>query len=197
MRETEEHERKLSEALRRENQQKQARRYEWEREAKEHERKLSEALRLENQQKQARRYEWEREEKEHERKSSEALRRENEEKQARRYEWEREVERHNREVKERREREAEEHNREVRERREREERERLRLNMFWTDPVSHTCTSYGTREYSALLVNIPEGYKLRVEACMATPVKIHGVEYKPKWCEDHVGVPLYCFRMST
>ena len=73
----------------------------------------------------------------------------------------------------------------------------VRDRLFWADPVSHTCTSYGTREYSALLVNVPEGYKLRVEACMATPIKIHGVEYKPKWCEDHVGVPLYGFRTGS
>ncbi|KAG2038376.1 hypothetical protein BDR03DRAFT_918621 [Suillus americanus] len=66
-----------------------------------------------------------------------------------------------------------------------EEDERLRLNMFWTDLASHPCTTYATREYTARLVNIPSCYNHRVEACMATPVKIHGVEYMPKWCEDH------------
>jgi hypothetical protein len=74
------------------------------------------------------------------------------------------------------------------ERQEREDR-RLRLNMFWTDLTSHACTTYATREYTARLVNIPSYYNRRVEACMAAPVKIHGVEYTPKWCEDHVGVP--------
>ncbi|KAG2746269.1 hypothetical protein P692DRAFT_20739196 [Suillus brevipes Sb2] len=57
--------------------------------------------------------------------------------------------------------------------------------MFWTDLTSHACTTYATREYTARLVNIPSYYNRRVEACMAAPVKIHGVEYTPKWCEDH------------
>ncbi|KAG0702053.1 hypothetical protein DFH29DRAFT_923572 [Suillus ampliporus] len=82
-------------------------------------------------------------------------------------------------------REEEEHKREVEERRKREQDERLRLNMFWTEPVSHTCTTYATREYTARLVNVPSYYDRRVEACMATPVQIHGTDYTPKWCEDH------------
>ncbi|KAG0702049.1 hypothetical protein DFH29DRAFT_999692 [Suillus ampliporus] len=82
-------------------------------------------------------------------------------------------------------REVEEHRREVEERQRREEEERLRLNMFWTEPESHLCTTYDTRTYTARLVNVPSYYNRRVEACMATPVKIHGVEHKPKWCEDH------------
>ncbi|KAG2056004.1 hypothetical protein BDR06DRAFT_953415 [Suillus hirtellus] len=81
--------------------------------------------------------------------------------------------------------EVEEHKRELEERRKHEEEERLRLNMFWTDLASHTCTTYATREYTARLVNVPSYYNRRVEACMATPVEIHGVEYTPKWCEDH------------
>ncbi|KAG2105742.1 uncharacterized protein F5147DRAFT_579342 [Suillus discolor] len=81
--------------------------------------------------------------------------------------------------------EDKEHEREVEEKRKHEEEERLRLNMFWTDLTSHRCTSYATREYTARLVNVPSYYNRRVEACMATPVTIHGVEYTPKWCEDH------------
>jgi hypothetical protein len=100
------------------------------------------------------------------------------EKLARRVQWEREVE---------------EHDRDIKERKTREEEERLRLNMFWTDPESHACTMYGTRKYTARLVNIPGDYNRRVEACMATPIQIHGIEYKAKWCEDHVGLPiLFC-----
>ncbi|KAG2156827.1 uncharacterized protein EDB93DRAFT_1247019 [Suillus bovinus] len=83
------------------------------------------------------------------------------------------------------ENEVKNHEREVEERRKHEEEERLRLNMFWTDLASHTCTTYATREYTAQLVNVPSYYNRRVEACMATPVKIHGVDYTPKWCEDH------------
>jgi len=116
-----------------------------------------------------------------------------------REQWGTEVEKHDREVEDRLrrdeehkshmheqwEREVEEHDREVEERRKHEEEERLRLNMFWTDLASHTCTTYATREYTARLVNVPSYYNRRVEACMATPVKIHGIEYMPKWCEDH------------
>ncbi|KAG1729265.1 hypothetical protein EDB19DRAFT_125373 [Suillus lakei] len=82
-------------------------------------------------------------------------------------------------------REAEEHKREMEERRKHEEEGCLRLNTVWTDLESHTCTSYGTREYTARLANIPSYYNRRVDACMAAPVQIHGVEYTPKWCEDH------------
>jgi len=82
-------------------------------------------------------------------------------------------------------REIEKHNRDIKERKRHEDEERLRLNMFWTHPESHTCTTYGTREYTARLVNVPGDYNRRVEACMATPIQIHGVEYKTKWCEDH------------
>ncbi|KAG2116128.1 hypothetical protein DEU56DRAFT_905211 [Suillus clintonianus] len=116
-----------------------------------------------------------------------------------REQWGTEVEEHNHQIEVRKKREEEErnrirerwgrevegHDREVEERRRREEEERLRLNMFWTDLKSHTCTSYGTREYTARLVNVPSNYNRRVEACMATKVQIHGTEYTPKWCEDH------------
>ncbi|KAG1748347.1 uncharacterized protein EDB91DRAFT_1314984 [Suillus paluster] len=67
----------------------------------------------------------------------------------------------------------------------REEEERFRLNMFWTNLKSQTCTAYGTREYTARLVNVPSHYNRRVDACMATPIEIHGVNYTTKWCEDH------------
>ncbi|KAG1851954.1 hypothetical protein F4604DRAFT_1806505 [Suillus subluteus] len=112
-----------------------------------------------------------------------------------REQWGTEVEEHSREMerlkrdenrtREQWKKEEDGHEREVEERRKHEEEERLRLNMFWTDPTSHTCTTYATREYTARLVNVPSYYNRRVEACMATPIKIHGVEYMPKWCEDH------------
>jgi hypothetical protein len=88
-------------------------------------------------------------------------------------------------------REIEEHDHDIKERKRREEEERLRLNMFWTDPESHTCTTYGTREYTARLLNVPGDYNRRVEACMATPIQVHGVEYKTKWCKDYVGLPFH------
>ncbi|KAG2038375.1 hypothetical protein BDR03DRAFT_1091227 [Suillus americanus] len=79
----------------------------------------------------------------------------------------------------------EDNDRILEERQKHEEEERLRLNMFWTNLASHTCTTYATREYTARLVNVPSYYNRRVEACMATPIKIHGTEYMPKWCEDY------------
>ncbi|KAG1748336.1 uncharacterized protein EDB91DRAFT_1245044 [Suillus paluster] len=71
------------------------------------------------------------------------------------------------------------------ERQKHEEEERLKLNMFWTNPEPHACTTYGTREYTARLVNVPSYYNRSVEACMATAIQIHGANYTPKWCEDH------------
>ena len=120
---------------------------------------------------------WMRETEEYERNLSESIRRENQQRDARRVQWERE---------------EEEHRRYLEERQKREEEERQRMNMFWTDPESHTCISYGTREYTARLVNVPACYDRRVEACMATPIQIHGVEYKAKWCEDHVRLLYFC-----
>jgi hypothetical protein len=128
-----------------------------------------------------------------------------------REQWQTEGEEHKRDMEERRGREeqerivlrekwgreVEEHEREVEERRRHEEEERLRLNMFWTDVTSHACTTYATREYTARLVNVPSYYNRRVEACMATSVMIHGAEYTPKWCEDHVGVPAFLGSTSS
>ena len=123
-----------------------------------------------------------------------------------REQWMREKEEHDRGVEERRRREEEErvrvrerwmrekeeHDHGVEKRRRLEEEERLRLNMVWGDVQSDTtCTTYATREYTARLMNVPSYYDRRVEACMATPIQIHGVEYKPKWCEDHVGLPSF------
>ncbi|OAX38154.1 hypothetical protein K503DRAFT_650596, partial [Rhizopogon vinicolor AM-OR11-026] len=143
----------------------------WRRETKEHKQNLREALRRETQEKGARRAQWATEVEEHERHMNEAIRRENQEKEARRAQWAREVGQHNRDIEERQRR---------------EEEERQRLNMFWADPESHTCTSYGTAQaYTARLLNVPPNYNRRIEACMATPIQVHGVEYMAKRCEDH------------
>jgi hypothetical protein len=156
-------------------------REQWMRDREEHERNLTEAIRRELQDKQARRAQWATEKEEHERKYNEAILRENKEKEARRAQWESEVE---------------EHNRAIEERESREEHERLRLNILWSDPESHQCTTYGTREYTARLVNVPADYDRRVEACMVMPIQIHGVEYKTKWCEDHVGVAVFLVQIA-
>ncbi|KAH7906589.1 hypothetical protein BJ138DRAFT_1015975, partial [Hygrophoropsis aurantiaca] len=102
-----------------------------------------------------------------------------------RQEWASEVKRHD-EVREQWAREVENHNQAERERRQREADERLRLGMFWADLVGdHGCAAYATREYSARLTNVPEWYTHRIEACMDTPVVIHGITYKkPTRCVD-------------
>ncbi|OJA13866.1 hypothetical protein AZE42_08212 [Rhizopogon vesiculosus] len=146
-------------------------REQWMRETEEHERSLRETIRRETQEKGARRAQWATEIKDHERNLNEAIRRENQEKEARRAQWATE--------------EVEQHNRDIEERQRREKEEHQRLNIHWTDPESHTCTTYGTREYTGRLANIPEDYDRRVEACMAIPIQIHGVGYKANWCEDH------------
>jgi len=62
--------------------------------------------------------------------------------------------------------------------------ERLRLNLHWGDVDTHTCTTYATRGYSAQLLNLPTSWYDRVDACMATPLGIHGISYFPKYCDD-------------
>ncbi|KAG2156887.1 uncharacterized protein EDB93DRAFT_874224 [Suillus bovinus] len=145
-------------------------REQWLTEVEEHQRDVEERQRREEQDKILLREKWSREVEEHQRDLEERQRREERDRILLREKWSREVE---------------EHERKVEERRKREEEERLKLNMFWTDLASHTCTTYATREYTARLVNVPSYYNRRVEACMATPVKIHGLEYMPKWCDDH------------
>ncbi|KAF9235732.1 hypothetical protein BU15DRAFT_77661 [Melanogaster broomeanus] len=77
------------------------------------------------------------------------------------------------------------HDREIKEREAREEAERLRLNLVWVNEESHSCITYGTREYTARLANVPSGYKRGVEACKKTPLVIHDVSYLPHTCKDN------------
>ncbi|KAL4077955.1 hypothetical protein J3A83DRAFT_4218300 [Scleroderma citrinum] len=94
--------------------------------------------------------------------------------------WEIEVEDHRREMDEQRlkwKQEWEDHDRLERERRQ-------KMNMFWGEVEGHQCISYATREYTALLKNLPTNYPYRIEACKETPLEIHGVSYLPKDCED-------------
>ncbi|KAH0826282.1 hypothetical protein J3R83DRAFT_5755 [Lanmaoa asiatica] len=78
------------------------------------------------------------------------------------------------------------HEREMKEHARLEEEERMRLNLFWGRVEAHQCKTYGTREYTAVLMNLPMGWGRRVEACKATPLEIHGVTQMPKSCEDRV-----------
>ncbi|KAG2356075.1 hypothetical protein BDR07DRAFT_1613300 [Suillus spraguei] len=174
-------------------------REQWGTEVEQHNRDMEERRKSDEQKRILLREEWGKEVEEHEREVEERRKRDEQERIFLHEKWNREAEEHRREVEGRQKREeqernvlreewgkeVEEHEREVEKRRKYEEEERLRLNMFWTDLKSHTCTTYATREYTARLVNVPTYYNRRVEACMATSVKIHGVEYTPKWCEDH------------
>ena len=78
------------------------------------------------------------------------------------------------------------HEQELKERARREEEERKQLNLFWGRVEAHQCKTYGTREYTAVLMNLPGDLKWRVQACKATPLEVHGISQYPKSCEDLV-----------
>ncbi|EGO01662.1 hypothetical protein SERLA73DRAFT_177082 [Serpula lacrymans var. lacrymans S7.3] len=108
---------------------------------------------------------WERERLEHE----EELRKERQEKERQRQERERELE--------------ERHRREEQQRR--EEEERIRLGLYWDEVQSEGhCYAYGTREYTARLMNLPATYD-RMKGCWDTPITIHDVKLDhPYRCEN-------------
>ncbi|KAI6030184.1 hypothetical protein EDC04DRAFT_2712405 [Pisolithus marmoratus] len=104
-----------------------------------------------------------------------------------RLEWQREEEAQKHKMDRQREewkQEGKEHDRSERERRKQEKRERQKMNMFWDRVEARHCTTYATREYTALLRNLPADYPYRVEACKEIPLDVHGVSYLPKSCED-------------
>ncbi|KAF8551218.1 hypothetical protein OG21DRAFT_304263 [Imleria badia] len=78
------------------------------------------------------------------------------------------------------------HERELKERARREEEERQRLGLFWGHVETHECKTYGTREYTAVLMNLPANlnWERRFGACRATPLEVHGIAQMPKSCED-------------
>lgn len=78
------------------------------------------------------------------------------------------------------------HELELKERARREEEERKGLGLFWGHVEAHQCKTYGTREYTAVLMNLPMHWERRVEACKATPLEVHGITQMPKSCEDKV-----------
>ena len=107
-----------------------------------------------------------------------------------RLEWQREEDAYKREMEKQRlewKRERDQHGRLERERRQREKQERQKMNMFWGEVETHHCSTYATREYTALLKNVPVDYPYRVEACKETSLEIRGVTYLPHECEDKVG----------
>ncbi|KIJ59646.1 hypothetical protein HYDPIDRAFT_32981 [Hydnomerulius pinastri MD-312] len=147
-------------------------RRDWEREVQVHEEEMKRREALEDQRQEKVRAEWERELQVHLR-QQERLREEwqeeikSQEAQRKRWKWE-----------------EENHDRLEEDRRKREEEERQKLNMFWGRVEAHQCTTYATREYSAVLMNLPSNWAHRVEACKATPLVVHGVSYLPRSCED-------------
>ncbi|KIJ13058.1 hypothetical protein PAXINDRAFT_14104 [Paxillus involutus ATCC 200175] len=112
---------------------------------------------------------WETEADKHRQELQERIRRETEQMDSQRRKWQREID---------------EHDRLAEERRKHEEEERQKLNMFWGHVEAHQCTTYATREYTAVLMNLPVTWEHRVEACKATALEVHGISYLPKSCED-------------
>ncbi|KAH7885645.1 hypothetical protein F5I97DRAFT_1956996 [Phlebopus sp. FC_14] len=98
--------------------------------------------------------------------------------------WELEEERREAQLREW-EQENKDHERKLQERAQREEDERKRLNMYWARVETHQCTTYATREYTAVLTNVPMDYDRSLEACRLTPLTINGVSYLPSRCEDN------------
>ncbi|KIM53358.1 hypothetical protein SCLCIDRAFT_449983 [Scleroderma citrinum Foug A] len=154
-------------------------RREWEIEIENHARKLEEQRRQEEKCKERVGQEWQREMESHFKHQEEE-----------RLEWEREADAYKREMEKQRlewKREWDQHERLERERRQREKQERQKMNMFWGQVEAHHCTTYATREYTALLKNLPVDYPYHVEACKETSPEIHGASYLPKDCEDRSG----------
>ncbi|KAI6103023.1 hypothetical protein F5141DRAFT_244997 [Pisolithus sp. B1] len=133
------------------------------------------------------RHEWRREEEEQRHKREEWKWEEEEQRHKREdWKWEEEERKYKREEWKR---EAEEHDR--------EKRERQRMGMFWDQVEAQRCTTYGTREYTAYLANLPIDYPHRIEACRETMLEIHGKSYFPKRCEDQVRLICYCLTPDT
>ncbi|KAI6113555.1 hypothetical protein EDD16DRAFT_1126052 [Pisolithus croceorrhizus] len=63
-------------------------------------------------------------------------------------------------------------------------RERQKMDMFWNQVEANHCSTYGTREYTAYLANLPTDYPDRIEACKETMLEIRGRSYFPDRCED-------------
>jgi len=69
----------------------------------------------------------------------------------------------------------------------REEEERKRANLYWEDlKATPKCVRYGTKEYTAKLANVLQGYD-PLKGCLETKGDIHGVKMLPDRCENKVG----------
>ena len=165
------HEQEVKELIRYENAEHAARLHEWDQERAQHEQEVKERTQHENAEHAAQLHEWDQERAQHEQEVKERTRRENAEHAARLHEWERERVQHELELKERARR---------------EEEERKRMDLFWGRVEAHQCKTYGTREYTAVLMNLPVDCEWGMRACSATPLEIHGISRLPKRCEDKV-----------
>ncbi|KAG2130751.1 hypothetical protein DEU56DRAFT_815362 [Suillus clintonianus] len=67
--------------------------------------------------------------------------------------------------------------------------------IAWTNIESHSCTTYGTKEYVAEL-NASPWKSHRMEICKATPVFVHGRPHWPSRCEDRSGTVIGHFAIN-
>lgn len=151
-------------------------RKEWEREWRKHQREHEE---------------WERERKQRERerehKRQQDRQREEEEHRRRKEEEHRRREEENRRHREEEQRREQDRKRQDQERR--DEKERVKLGLYWDKPTpAKHCASYGVREYTARIWNVPMFYDW-LKACQQTPIVIHNKTMKtPNRCEDQVRI---------
>ena len=145
--------------------------HKWEQERVDHEQELKARAAQEDEQHAALLREWEQERVDHEQELKARAAQEDKQHAALLREWEQE---------------RVDHEWELKERAQHEEEERKRLGLFWGRVEVHQCKTYGTREYSAVLVNLPWNWENRIETCKATPLEVHGVAHLPTACEDRV-----------
>jgi hypothetical protein len=86
-----------------------------------------------------------------------------------------------------RQRRAEEEERDEASKRDAEKR--AEMHLWWDSPqYAPHCAAWGTREYTAKLHNVADGYD-PIRACEHTPVVVHeNVVNKPDWCESRVRI---------
>ncbi|KIM47244.1 hypothetical protein M413DRAFT_422993 [Hebeloma cylindrosporum] len=72
---------------------------------------------------------------------------------------------------------------EEQERQRREDEIKKREGISWEGLAAARCSRYATREYTAVLANVPLGFDA-LEECRKKPVNIHGRDLLPSRCED-------------
>lgn len=70
-----------------------------------------------------------------------------------------------------------------------EEERRQSENIAWANlTASSHCLTYGEREYTATLINVPLGFHA-IDECHNRSVEIHDKKWFPTRCEDEVRIP--------